>query len=92
MYNREDIRQVSFLDSITCSRTEFKSLTCINRSCFVGSVIHALDYRRGYVLVLPPLMGYGPSYQLFVVSKMSSIYHNTLLKVCRFEKKCMHGL
>ena len=34
VYNPENIRQVSFLDSITDSRTEFKSLTCINRSFF----------------------------------------------------------
>ena len=85
VYNREDIKQVSFLDNINCSQTEFKSLTCINRSFSVGSVIHALDYRRGYIFVLPPLMCYGPSYQLFVVSKISSIFHNKLLKVCRFE-------
>ena len=58
-----------FLDNIMGSQTEFKSLTCIKRSLFVGSVIHALDYRRGCVLVRPPLMCYGPSYQLFVVSK-----------------------
>ena len=86
VYNREDIRQVSFfLDNIMDSRSEFKSLTCINRSFFVGSVIHALDYWGGYVFVLPPLMCYGPSLQLFVVSKIFSIFHNNLLKVCRFE-------
>ena len=34
VYNREDIRHVSLLDNITGSRTEFKSLTCINRSFF----------------------------------------------------------
>ena len=73
------------LDNITGSRTEFKSLTCINRRFFVGSVIHALDYKRGYDFVPLPLMCYGPSYQLFVVSKISSIFHNKLLKVCRFE-------
>ena len=44
VYNCVDIRQVSFLVNITGSRTEFKSLTFINRSFFVGSVIHALDY------------------------------------------------
>ena len=77
MYNREDIRQVSFLDNITDSQTEFKSLTCINRRFFVGSIIHALDYKRGYALVLPPLMCYGPSYQLFVVSKSSSFFIKT---------------
>ena len=38
VYNREDIRQVSFLYNITDSRTELKSLTCINRRFFVGSV------------------------------------------------------
>ena len=92
MFNREDIRQVSVLDNITDSRTELKLLACINRRVFVGSVIHALDYKRSYTLVLPTLMCYGPSYQLFVVSKISSIFHNKLLKVCRFEKKCMHGL
>ena len=85
MYNREDVRQVSFLDNITASRTELKSLTCINGRIFVGSVIHALDYKRGYALVLPPLKCYGPAYQLFVVSKISYIFHNKLLKVCRFE-------
>ena len=82
-YNREDIRHN--IDNIMDSRSEFKSLTCINRSFFVGSVIHALDYRGGYVFVLPPLMFYGPSYQLFVVSTISSIFHDKLLKVCRFE-------
>ena len=51
VYNREDIRQVSFLDNITGSRSEFKSLTCINRNIFVGSVTHALDYWGGYVFV-----------------------------------------
>ena len=69
VYNREDIRQVSFLDNITDSQTELKSLTCINRR----------------FLVLPPLMCYGPSYQLFVESEISFIFHNKLLKVCRFE-------
>ena len=34
VYNRESIRQVSFLDNITDSRIELKSLTCINRSFF----------------------------------------------------------
>ena len=34
LYNHEDIRQVSLLDNITGSRTEFQSLTCINRSYF----------------------------------------------------------
>ena len=60
VYNREGMMRVSFLDNITGSRTEFKSLTCINRSLFVfvGSMIHALDFRRGYVLVLPTLMCY----------------------------------
>ena len=67
------------------SQGVFKSLTCINRSFFVGSVIHALDYWGDYVFVLPVLMCYGPSYQLFVVSKISSIFHNKLLKLCRFE-------
>ena len=38
VYNREDIRQVSFFYNITDSRTELKSLTCINRGVFVGSV------------------------------------------------------
>ena len=39
VYNRDDIRQVSFfLDNITDSRTELKSLTCINKRLFVGSV------------------------------------------------------
>ena len=38
VYHREDIRQVSFLDNITDSRTDLKSLTCINRRFFVGSV------------------------------------------------------
>ena len=85
MYNSEDIRQVSFLGNITGSQTDFKSLTCINTSCFVGPVIHALDYMRGYFLVFSPLMCYIPSYQLFVVSKISSIFYNKLLKVCRFE-------
>ena len=36
VYNREDIRHVSFFDSITDSRSELKSLTCINRRFFVG--------------------------------------------------------
>ena len=45
MFNREDIRQVSVLDNITDSRTELKLLACINRRVFVGSVIHALDYK-----------------------------------------------
>ena len=48
VYNRKDIRQVSCLDNITNSRTELKSLTCINRRFFVSSVIHALDHKRGY--------------------------------------------
>ena len=74
-----------FLINIMGSWSEFKSLTCMNRSFFVGSVIHALDYWGGYVFVFPPLMCYGPSYQLFVVSKISSILHNKLLKVCGFE-------
>ena len=85
VYNREDIRQVSFLDNIMDSRSGFKSLTCINRSFFVGSVIHALDYWEGYVFVIPPIMCYGPSYQLFLVSKISSTFHNKLLNVFRFE-------
>ena len=38
VYNREDIRQVSFLDNIMDSRTELKSMTCINRRFFVGSI------------------------------------------------------
>ena len=85
VYNHEDIRQVSFLDNITDSRTELKSLTRINRMFFVGLVIHALDYKRRYAFVHPPFMCYGPSCQLFVVSKIYSIFHNKLLKVCRFE-------
>ena len=74
-----------FLDNITDSRTELNSLTRINRRFFVGLVIHALDYKRGYAFVHPPFMCYGPSYQLFVVSKIYSIFQNKLLKVCRFE-------
>ena len=46
VYNREDIRQVSFLDNMMDRQTELKSLTCIYRRFFVGSVIHALDYRE----------------------------------------------
>ena len=38
VYHREDIRQISFLDDSTDSQTELKSLTCINRRFFVGSV------------------------------------------------------
>ena len=38
VYHREDIRQVSLVDNTTDSRTELKSLTCINRRFFVGSV------------------------------------------------------
>ena len=38
VYHREDTGQVSFVDNITDSRTELKSLTCINRRFFVGSV------------------------------------------------------
>ena len=38
VYHREDIRQVSCVDNITDSQTELKSLTCINRRFFVGSV------------------------------------------------------
>ena len=38
VYHREDIKQVSFVDNITVSRTELKSLTCINRRFYVGSV------------------------------------------------------
>ena len=59
-------------------------MTCINRSFFVGSDIHALDYLGGYALVLP-LMCFGPSYQLFVVSEISSSIRHKLLEVCRFE-------
>ena len=38
VYHREDIKQVSFVDNTTDIRTELKSLTCINRRFFVGSV------------------------------------------------------
>ena len=38
VYIHEDIMQVSFIDNITDSQTDLKSLTCINGSFFVGSV------------------------------------------------------
>ena len=38
VYHREDIRQVSCVDNTTDIRTELKSLTCLNRRFFVGSV------------------------------------------------------
>ena len=90
VYNSEDIRQVSFVDNTKDSQIDLKSLTCINRRSFRWFFIHALDY-RGYVLVIPPLMCYGPSYQLFVVSKLYSVCHNKLLKVCSLNRNVCMG-
>ena len=85
MYNREDIRQVSFLDSITGSRTEFKSLTCINRMFFPwfsDSCIRLLGRIR---------LGSSTSHVLWtIVPAVCGVqnffyFSNKLLNVCRFE-------
>ena len=57
-------------------RTELKSLKCINRRFYFGSVfMHETIEATSWLI--RPLMCYGPSYQLFVVSKLSSVCHTT---------------
>ena len=68
-----------------------KSLTCINSKILVDSVFTHLDFRGNVFGCIPPLICYGPSYQLVVVRKLTFICSNQLLKVCSLNRNVCMG-